>query len=183
MALLERCPEVRNRLQKRYKHILVDEFQDTNAPQYEMVRLLAGSKVSHCTSPLCLPGLAHLYFADFLLIHLHSLCVDCQLAWLAYPVQMFFLIHSTLCGLIANLPRPVWFGDVSQSCVAANGVDLRGNVSPFSCTLSTLEVSWVWMFLQEVDKQRHGCLHQSFVHSFTQSFVHSLIRSLVRTRL
>lgn len=46
VALLEQSPEVRARLQKRYKHILVDEFQDTNAPQYEMVRLLAGSQVS-----------------------------------------------------------------------------------------------------------------------------------------
>lgn len=46
VALLEQCPEVRARLQKRYKHILVDEFQDTNAPQYEIVRLLAGSQVS-----------------------------------------------------------------------------------------------------------------------------------------
>ncbi|KAL3143319.1 hypothetical protein ABBQ38_002158 [Trebouxia sp. C0009 RCD-2024] len=46
VALLEQCPEVRSRLQKRYKHILVDEFQDTNAPQYEMVRLLAGSKAN-----------------------------------------------------------------------------------------------------------------------------------------
>ena len=54
VALLEQCPEVRSRLQKRYKHILVDEFQDTNAPQYEMVRLLAGSKVCFCRSPLAL---------------------------------------------------------------------------------------------------------------------------------
>lgn len=50
MALLEQCPAVRNQLQKRYKHILVDEFQDTNAPQYEMVRLLAGSQVSQGNS-------------------------------------------------------------------------------------------------------------------------------------
>ena len=46
VALLEQCSEVRHRLQARYKHILVDEFQDTNAPQYELVRLLAGNKVS-----------------------------------------------------------------------------------------------------------------------------------------
>lgn len=46
MALLEQCPGVRNKLQKRYKHILVDEFQDTNAPQYELVRQLAGNQVS-----------------------------------------------------------------------------------------------------------------------------------------
>ncbi len=46
VALLEQCPAVRNKLQKRYKHILVDEFQDTNAPQYELVRQLAGNQVS-----------------------------------------------------------------------------------------------------------------------------------------
>ena len=45
MALLEQCPDVRNKLQKRYMHILVDEFQDTNAPQYELVRQLAGNQV------------------------------------------------------------------------------------------------------------------------------------------
>lgn len=35
------------RMSGRYRHILVDEFQDTNAPQYEFVRLLAaaGSKL------------------------------------------------------------------------------------------------------------------------------------------
>lgn len=47
VALLEQCPAVRNKLQKRYKHILVDEFQDTNAPQYELVRQLAGNQVCH----------------------------------------------------------------------------------------------------------------------------------------
>lgn len=33
VAMLQNCPNVRQKLQKRYKHILVDEFQDTNAPQ------------------------------------------------------------------------------------------------------------------------------------------------------
>lgn len=51
VALLEQCPAVRDKLQKRYKHILVDEFQDTNAPQYELVRQLAGNQVSQ-TLPL-----------------------------------------------------------------------------------------------------------------------------------
>jgi superfamily I DNA/RNA helicase len=33
------------RMSDRYRHILVDEFQDTNAPQYEFVRLLAAAGV------------------------------------------------------------------------------------------------------------------------------------------
>lgn len=33
VAVLQNRPDVRQKLQKRYKHILVDEFQDTNAPQ------------------------------------------------------------------------------------------------------------------------------------------------------
>ena len=33
VALLQNRPDVKQKLQKRYKHILVDEFQDTNAPQ------------------------------------------------------------------------------------------------------------------------------------------------------
>ena len=57
VALLEQCPAVRNKLQKRYKHILVDEFQDTNAPQYELVRQLAGNQVSHRLPLLCLDAM------------------------------------------------------------------------------------------------------------------------------
>ncbi len=35
-------PEVREKYQERYLHILVDEFQDTNSAQYELIKLLAG---------------------------------------------------------------------------------------------------------------------------------------------
>lgn len=49
VALLQRCPDLRARLQKRYKHILVDEFQDTNAPQ---VRGWLRSHVAHLSSPV-----------------------------------------------------------------------------------------------------------------------------------
>ena len=40
VALLERVPDVRAELNARWRHVLVDEFQDTNAPQYRLVRLL-----------------------------------------------------------------------------------------------------------------------------------------------
>jgi DNA helicase-2/ATP-dependent DNA helicase PcrA len=40
--LLKQNEEVRKRLQERFRHILVDEFQDTNQSQYELIRMLAG---------------------------------------------------------------------------------------------------------------------------------------------
>ena len=33
-------PDIRNQMQDRYQHIMVDEFQDTNALQFELVRVL-----------------------------------------------------------------------------------------------------------------------------------------------
>src|SRR5690606_3296457 len=36
-------PDVLRHYQQRFRHILVDEFQDTNAVQYAWLRLLAGS--------------------------------------------------------------------------------------------------------------------------------------------
>jgi DNA helicase-2/ATP-dependent DNA helicase PcrA len=41
--LLKQNNEVRSHYQQRFRHILVDEFQDTNAIQYQWLRLLAGS--------------------------------------------------------------------------------------------------------------------------------------------
>lgn len=38
--LLKKNNNVRERLRRRFRHVLVDEFQDTNKVQYEMVRLL-----------------------------------------------------------------------------------------------------------------------------------------------
>jgi len=40
VKLLEKCPEVREKYFNRFKHILVDEFQDTNQTQYALVRML-----------------------------------------------------------------------------------------------------------------------------------------------
>lgn len=40
VKLLEKCPEVRERYFSRFKHILVDEFQDTNQAQYNLVKML-----------------------------------------------------------------------------------------------------------------------------------------------
>jgi len=41
-TLMEQDDHVRRRLQRRWAHILVDEFQDTNPVQYGFLRLLAG---------------------------------------------------------------------------------------------------------------------------------------------
>lgn len=42
--LLKNFPEVRARWQKKIRYLLVDEYQDTNASQYELVKLIAGEK-------------------------------------------------------------------------------------------------------------------------------------------
>ena len=40
VKLLEQCPDVRTYYYNRFKHILVDEFQDTNMAQYKLVQML-----------------------------------------------------------------------------------------------------------------------------------------------
>ena len=42
VRLLKVAGEVRERYQRRYRYLLVDEYQDTNRPQYELMKLLAG---------------------------------------------------------------------------------------------------------------------------------------------
>ncbi|MEE9224973.1 MAG: UvrD-helicase domain-containing protein [Bacteroidota bacterium] len=41
IALFERYPKVLEKYQERFRHILVDEFQDTNRPQYILIKLLS----------------------------------------------------------------------------------------------------------------------------------------------
>ena len=41
--LLKSNPDVLDHYKKRFKHILVDEFQDTNEVQYQFLRLLCES--------------------------------------------------------------------------------------------------------------------------------------------
>jgi len=48
VRLLKAVPTVRDYYTRRYEYILVDEYQDTNRPQYELMRLLAGSRHNVC---------------------------------------------------------------------------------------------------------------------------------------
>jgi len=40
VEVFEKCPEVLDRHRKKWKHVMVDEYQDTNFVQYRMIRLL-----------------------------------------------------------------------------------------------------------------------------------------------
>lgn len=44
LRLLKEHDDVRQELQERFLHVLVDEYQDTNAPQEEIISLLAGGE-------------------------------------------------------------------------------------------------------------------------------------------
>jgi len=46
--LLKVSSEVRERYQRRFRYLLVDEYQDTNRPQYELMKLLAGEAKNVC---------------------------------------------------------------------------------------------------------------------------------------
>jgi DNA helicase-2/ATP-dependent DNA helicase PcrA len=48
VRLLKASREVRERYQRRYRYLLVDEYQDTNRPQYELMKLLAGEQKNVC---------------------------------------------------------------------------------------------------------------------------------------
>ena len=48
VRLLKVSSETRERYQRRYCYLLVDEYQDTNRPQYELMKLLAGEHKNVC---------------------------------------------------------------------------------------------------------------------------------------
>jgi DNA helicase-2/ATP-dependent DNA helicase PcrA len=42
VRLLTKFPEVRNKWQEQFRYVMIDEYQDTNAAQYRLVKLLTG---------------------------------------------------------------------------------------------------------------------------------------------
>jgi len=48
MRLLKSVAAVRDYYNRRFQYILIDEYQDTNRPQYELMRLLAGTAHNIC---------------------------------------------------------------------------------------------------------------------------------------
>jgi DNA helicase-2/ATP-dependent DNA helicase PcrA len=48
LRLLKSVAAVRDYYNRRFQYVLVDEYQDTNRPQYELMRLLAGTKHNIC---------------------------------------------------------------------------------------------------------------------------------------
>ncbi|MDD5190203.1 MAG: UvrD-helicase domain-containing protein, partial [Dehalococcoidales bacterium] len=48
VELFKKHPEILQKYQERYLHVMVDEFQDTNMVQYELVRMLSGKYKNIC---------------------------------------------------------------------------------------------------------------------------------------
>jgi DNA helicase-2/ATP-dependent DNA helicase PcrA len=48
VRLLKAVSEVREYYNRRFQYVMIDEYQDTNRPQYELMRMLAGSRHNVC---------------------------------------------------------------------------------------------------------------------------------------
>ena len=48
LELFKKYPEIRKKWQTRFEHILIDEYQDTNAVQYNIVKLLVNAEKNIC---------------------------------------------------------------------------------------------------------------------------------------
>ncbi|WP_188043085.1 DNA helicase PcrA [Changpingibacter yushuensis] len=56
VQLLQTNPDLTEHYRRRFRHILVDEYQDTNHAQYQLVRLLAGTRKDTVFSDLMVVG-------------------------------------------------------------------------------------------------------------------------------
>jgi len=48
VRLLKTSKETRDRYNRRFRYVMIDEYQDTNKPQYELMKLLAGDHYNIC---------------------------------------------------------------------------------------------------------------------------------------
>jgi DNA helicase II / ATP-dependent DNA helicase PcrA len=48
LHLVRECQDVREKLQARWRYLMVDEYQDTNGAQFELLRRLAGDRLNLC---------------------------------------------------------------------------------------------------------------------------------------
>lgn len=48
IELFEQCPEVLEKYQNKFKYVLVDEYQDTNMPQYRLIEMLCRNHGNIC---------------------------------------------------------------------------------------------------------------------------------------
>src|ERR1044072_8301194 len=48
VRLLKSSAEVREKYNRKYRYLLIDEYQDTNRPQYELMKALAGAEKNVC---------------------------------------------------------------------------------------------------------------------------------------
>ena len=48
VELLKTCSDVREKYVRKFKYVLVDEYQDTNAPQYQIIKLLCADRMNIC---------------------------------------------------------------------------------------------------------------------------------------
>lgn len=48
IQLFRECPEVLDKYRRKFRYILIDEYQDTNMPQYELIRMLASEHRNIC---------------------------------------------------------------------------------------------------------------------------------------
>lgn len=48
VSLFENVPDIRAKWQKQFRHIMIDEYQDTNAAQYKFIKLLVNEETNIC---------------------------------------------------------------------------------------------------------------------------------------
>ncbi|MDD3436713.1 MAG: 3'-5' exonuclease [Candidatus Gastranaerophilales bacterium] len=98
VKLLEKCPEVREKYFSRFKHILVDEFQDTNPAQYSLVRML------YTNNEECRGEDAKM-----------RRCVEDEQSYASTPPRLHASSDRSLCVV----------GDVDQSIYSWRGADFK----------------------------------------------------------